>query len=168
MNVAIVSTLVAAGFVLSPVVTASGMALTPTGQDGTGMLDAKMEYRMRIARADAEHEKLHDSADEIARLSLDLSDRARRGEVLRPEDVKVLDRIRKLARKMRSDLGGGGDAVLEEKPVVVRDAMLALGTRGAEFAKIFSRSSRFVVDARVIKLAGEIVVLTEFLKPHAR
>lgn len=123
---------------------------------------------MRIARADAEHEKMHDAADEIGLLAQEFSERASRGEMLRPEDGKALERIRRLAKKLRSDLGGGGDPQLELKPTTVPDAVRAIGTRGAEFAKLFSRSTRFVVDAKLIRLAGEIIVLADMLKPYAR
>lgn len=168
MKVAVVSSCVVALLALCLPEGARGACVPAAGQDGPAMLDAKLEYRMRVARADAEHEKLHDAADEIASLCESLSERVKRGELLTASDAKLLDRVKRLARKIRSDLGGGGEVVLEEKPTSVRDAVLALGARGAEFADVFSRSSRFVVDARVITLAGEILVLVDILKPHAR
>lgn len=168
MKVAFVTALVLSGIVLSPDLLSSGEAYSSTSQDDHGIGDPKIEYRLRMARADARQEKMHDAADEIGRLTVELAERVSRSGSLSRDDAKDLDRIRKLAKRLRSDLGGGGDEVLSEMPSTVRDAAASLGASGAEFAKLFSRSSRFVVDARVIKKAGELVVLAEYLKTFAR
>ena len=138
------------------------------GQDDLGIGDPKMEYRLRIARADAQQEKMHTAADEIGKLSVEVAERVSAGAALRADDAKALDRIKKLAKRLRSDLGGGGEPILLEKPTTMRDAALSLGTSGAEIAKLFSQSTRFVVDARIIRKAGELIALAEFLKPFAR
>lgn len=168
MKLAIVATLVASGFVLIPGLEASGKPYTSGGQEGHGLADPKIEYRLRMARADAQQEKMHDAADEIGRLSVEVADRVFRGEELGSADAKALDRIKRLAKRLRSDLGGGGEPTLDEKPATLRDAAASLGSSGAEFAKLFSRSSRWVVDARVIRKAGEIVLLVDLMKPYVR
>lgn len=168
MKFAIVVTLVTAGLALSPGVSASDDPAVPSGQEERTIGDPKIDYRLRMARADAQQEKMHDAADEIGRLSVEIAARVSRGEALRAEDAKSLERIRRLAKRLRSDLGGGGEPTLDEKPSTMRDGAIALGASGAEFAKLFSGSSRFVVDARIIRKAGELVVLADFLKPYAR
>lgn len=168
MKLAIVATLVASGFVLIPDLGASGKPYTSGGQEGHGIADPKVEYRLRVAREDAQQEKMHDAADEIGRLSVEIADRVARGEQLGSADAKALDRIKRLAKRLRSDLGGGGDPTLDEKPATMRAAADSLGSSGAEFARLFSRSSKWVVDAKVIRKAGEIMLLVDFLKPYVR
>lgn len=168
MKLAIVAVLAASGLFPCSGIEASGLPSMSGGQEDRGIGDPKIEYRLRIARADAQQEKMHDAADEIGRLSIEIADRVSRGEALGSDDAKSLDRIKRLARKLRSDMGGGGEPTLDDKPATMRDAAIELGSAGAEFAKLFSRSSRYVVDARVIRKAGEIVLLVDFLKPYAR
>jgi hypothetical protein len=168
MKLAIVATLVASGFLVIPGLEASARPFLSGGQEGHGIADPKTEYRLRTARADAQQEKMHDAADEIGRLSVEVADRVARGEQLGSADSKALDRIKRLAKRLRSDLGGGGEPALDEKPANMRDAADSLGSSGAEVARLFSRSSKWVVDAKVIRKAGEIMLLVDFLKPYVR
>ena len=167
MKVAIVSALVAVWLISGYSADSFGRPAVAAAQE-VGIGDPKIEYRLRVARADAQQEKMHDAADEIGQLSSKIAERVSRGEALRAEDGKILDRIKRLAKRLRSDLGGGGEPTLEERPATMNDAARTLGASGAEFAKLFSGSTRYVVDARIIRKAGEIVLLTDLLKPYAR
>lgn len=146
----------------------AGPPASARAQDDAMTGDPKLDYRLRSARADAQQERFHDSADEIARLSVELADRITRNGAVGAEDVKALDRVRRLAKRLRSDLGGSGDPARDEMPSGMLAAAAALGDHGTAFAKLASRSSRYTVDARIIRIAGEIMVLTDILKLAVR
>jgi hypothetical protein len=151
--------------ILAAVLAASSAAASPAAagqrsETGNPLLD----YKLRASRAERAHEDLGKAADEIVELSADLARRAGGGEALGPDDAKALGRVRKLAKRIRSDLGGSGDPRLADPPRTLRDAAAALAERGETLADQVRRSSRFELNARLVTLAGEVMALADLIK----
>jgi len=123
-----------------------------------------LEAKMRISRAEAAFADTREAAEEMTRLAADLSHRVGLAGRLEKTDAKTLERIRKLARRVRGDLGGYGDMKLEHPPDSAKAAAVALGERATEFQERFSAATRYATDARLIALAAEISELSDLLR----
>lgn len=146
--------------VVCPSVLGSPQAAPEESQTG----DPKLDYKLRSARADSEYDEICDSADEIAHLAEDVSKRLVSNGHPADQLTKDLDRLRKLARKVRSQLGGSGDPHMDPAPANPSDAAAALEERSRTLADALRQSTRYEVNARGIILASEIVYLVDLLR----
>lgn len=127
-------------------------------------IDAKMEYRMRAARAEKAHAELRATAKELTELSIDLSKRLEQGASLDDEDGKTLDQIKRLAKKVRSEFGGSGDPDFQNPPRTIPDAAACLAERARTLADEMKTASRYEINAKLINLTGEMMMLTDILR----
>jgi hypothetical protein len=86
------------------------------------------------------------------------------GGALADDDVKSVDRIRKLAKRLRSEMGGSGDPRLETPPATLGEATAALAARADALAEQMRKASRFETNARLIAIAGEVMLLSDVVK----
>src|SRR3954471_7992408 len=75
----------------------------PFGSQSPG---AELLVKRRIKLAEKEHQELVDRARETAQIGTELRDSVRRVKSLLPEDLKKLERMEKLAKKIRGESGG--------------------------------------------------------------
>lgn len=129
-------------------------------QTGNPLLD----YKLRASRAEQARREVRKAADEIAGLSASIAKHVTERGALGPGEVKSLDRIRKLARRVRSEMGGSGDAQLETSPRSLTEAANLLADRSEALAEHVHKSSRYETSARLISLAGDVIVLSDLLK----
>jgi hypothetical protein len=159
MKAALLAALVAA-YVSTPVT----FGRTPLGAQGSRLTgDPRMDSRLRASRAEREHKQFLDDATELVRLSGELSKSLEARNDLAAEDGKKLDRIRKLAKHLRSELGASGDPGMESPPATVHAAAAALGERSQQLAEQIERTNRFEVSLRMVAVTTEIVVLSDIL-----
>jgi hypothetical protein len=123
-----------------------------------------IETKMRLSRADAAFAETREAADEMTRLAAEVATRVDQSGTLDKNDAKSLDRIKKLAKRIRFDLGGLGSAKLERPPRTAKGAAAALSTLSTEFGKRFSDASRYQTDARAIAILSEMIEVSEILK----
>jgi hypothetical protein len=125
--------------------------------------DPKMDSRLRASRAEHEHQQFIDDANELVRISGELSKDLETRNSLVPEDGKKLDRIRKLAKHLRSELGAMGDPDLQNPPATLHAAAEALGERSKELASHVEKSNRFEVNTRMVTTANALWVLSDII-----
>jgi hypothetical protein len=143
---------------------AAGIVPKPPAQGRSETGDPLLDYKLRASRAETAHKEMRRAADELVELSGSFArDVAGRGQ-LTDEDVKAVDKMRKLAKRIRSDMGGMGDTKLVDPPQTVPAAAAALGARGEALAAHLRKASRFEMNARLISLTGEMIALLEILK----
>lgn len=123
----------------------------------------EIEYKLRTARANSAREELVDSANELRRRTGDLLKRFEERGWVDTDDKTALEEIRKLAQKVRTDLGGGGDAQLEDPPRTAGAILTALDERASTLADEIEASTRFELNARLIAMAGEVVALCDHI-----
>jgi hypothetical protein len=119
---------------------------------------------MRIARADRAFRETKDAADEILDISSNLQNHVRERGALADADRKALDRLKKLAKKIRADFGGEGAPQFDDAPAVLADLADAIGDRAKELDLQIEKATRYEVNRRVINLAGDIMVLSDSMK----
>jgi hypothetical protein len=119
---------------------------------------------MRIARADRAFRETQEAADEILDISLNLQNHVRDRGVLSDSDRKALDRLKKLAKRIRTDFGGEGQPQLEEIPASLSDLAGAIGDRAKEIDAQLEKVTRYEVNRKLIVLAGDLMVLSDTMK----
>ena len=144
-------------------------AATPTGwtlaaQRVPQTGDPLMDYRLRASRAERAQAQLARDADELDELARSLATRVGASGTVESDDVKSVTRIRKLAKRVRTAMGSVGDARMESPPATARDAALALGDRSESLVTEIHAATRFEMNARIVTIAGEIVVLTNLIE----
>ncbi len=130
--------------------------------------DPLMDYRLRSSRAAHAQERLERDVDNLSELSEAVHARISETGVVDNNAARKLEQIRKLARRCRSSMGGSGDARIEDIADDPRQIAAAITERSATIADQLHKSSRFEMNARLVLLAGEIVILSEALIQRKR
>jgi hypothetical protein len=157
------SGILAAALAVASAVAPGAAAPRPAqGVSETG--DPHLDYKLRASRAEQAYRVLLDSTDEIVELSASLAKRVGERGALADDDVKSVDRIRKLAKRLRSEMGGSGDPRLETPPATLGEATAALAARADALAEQMRKASRFETNARLIAIAGEVMLLSDVVK----
>lgn len=143
---------------------AAGPVSNPPVQGRSETGDPLLDYKLRASRAEAAHKKMRDAADELVELSGAFAREVSLRGQLTDADGKALDKMRKLAKRIRSDMGGIGAVKLADPPQTVPEAAAALGARGEALAAQLAKASRFEMNARLVSLTGEMITLLEILK----
>jgi len=143
---------------------APGASAPRPGQSGSETGDPHLDYKLRTSRAEQAYQELLNSTDEIVELSAALAKRVDERGALAGDDLKSVERIRKLAKHVRSEMGGSGDPRLETPPATLRDAAAALAARADALGEQMRKASRFETNARLISLAGDVMLLSDVVK----
>ncbi len=119
--------------------------------------------RNRIALAEKDHREMRTAANEINILAKSLL-RAAQGQcLLSNEDEKKLEKIEKLAKKVRSEQGGGGKDLIEKPENLV--AALERLQKAAEIIELESRSlDRHSISIVLVEQINEVLGLTKEIK----
>ena len=133
------------------------------GTDGPMTGDAKMDYKLRTGRAERAFEELRKAGEDIDRLAADVAARVDRKGGVDDDARKDIEKICKLAKRVRSEYGVGGTPKLDDPPAAPRDAAAALRARAEALGEAIESASRFEVNAKAVTLAGEILALGEVL-----
>ena len=81
------------------------------------------------------------------------------------DDLKKLERLEKLARKIRGTAGGSdGDKELPDAPGVIGGALSRLAKLSGDLKKSVSKTSRFVISAAVIERSNELIELIRHIR----
>ena len=150
------------------VVAFAAAPLARAGQGGSETGDPHLDYKLRASRAEQAYNELLNATDEIVDRSAALAKRVDQGGALADDDLKSIERIRKLAKRVRSELGGSGEPRLETSPETLHDAVVALTAHADALGEAMRRASRFETNARLISLSGEVMMLSDVVKRLAK
>jgi|GEM_PF-5368558 len=141
---------------------------SPTGRPSRtnlGSPEAELLERARIKHEEESHKELRERADEAAQLGAALRQSFESGRGLGRDDLKKLERVEKLARKIRSGVGGSGDeASSEELPEGLGAAVEHLAALTEELNKEVKKTSRLVVSVTVIERSNRLIGLVRHLR----
>jgi hypothetical protein len=166
MRAAVVATLLAIFCLASGPVRGRAASAPPNGQRLHP--NPEIDSRLRNERARRKYDELVARATELDRAVSDLARRySSRGRFGR-DDRKTIDAIRKLAKRVRSDLGGTGDAQMTDPPSNPPDALAALEKRTSALASELAESTRFELSAGLVGLATEVLYLSDMLAQFGR
>ena len=125
--------------------------------------------RAQIKHEEDTHKEMVERAGEMAHIGDEILNSFEHSKSLSRDDLKKLDRMEKLARKIRSNAGASDDeGDLQDSPSIIEDAVKRLAEIADSLKKNGEKTSRLVISASVIKNSNELIGLIRRIKtlPH--
>lgn len=130
-----------------------------------GSMEREITKRMEIERAENVYAENIVRARENARLVFEVRTAFLRARRIGREDLKKLERIEKLAKRVRSQAGGSDDdTMIEEIPRDIEVALKFLADASEQLNVSVEKTSRLVVSVEVIKLASIVVDTSHYIR----
>lgn len=143
----------------------------PDKEDLPKNIRESLEKR-RIEIEKKEHEELINRAEEALKLSSELQDSYSKNKNLSADDKKKLEKLEKLLKKIRKDIGGGDDSgekaeddsSNEEKPSTIIGALKKLTSDSVGLLDELKKTSRFSISVVAIQSSNAILKVIRFLR----
>ena len=127
--------------------------------------------KQRIEREKKEYEELLQRSEEAVKLSEELEKSFSNSNKVTNEDQKKLDRLEKLVKKIRTELGADDDGEPEqsekekaEKPSTLVSAFKTLQTNAAQLFSEIKKSTRYSVSVVAIQTSNALLKLVKFIR----
>ncbi len=119
----------------------------------------------RIDREKKDYEELVQRGEEAAKISAELSKSFTKQNKLSSEDQKKLDRLEKLAKKIRSELGGDGDDDSDDdKPSSTSAAIKMLQETTTSLVGMIKENTRYSVSVAAIETSNALLKVVRLLR----
>ena len=129
----------------------------------------EMLQRAAIRHEEEVHREMVERADEAAQLSEHILASFKTNNSLSRDDLKRLERLEKLARKIRGGAGGSDDdKELHDPPGRIEGAVTRLAELSGDLKKSVSKTSRLVISAGVIERSNEMIELIRHIRSIQR
>lgn len=164
---ALIAFVLAIQTVSAPAPQTTGADEPTSGQSsrGFGSPEAEMLRRAEIRREEETHKDMVERAEEAAHLGDELLTSYKKNSSLTRDDVKRLERLEKLARKIRGGAGGSDDdEELSDPPGHIDDAVTRLAKLTGDLKECVSKTSRLVISAGVIDRSNEMIELIRYIR----
>jgi hypothetical protein len=134
-----------------------------------GSPEAEIIRRAEIKHEEESHKDMVERADETALIGEQILNSFQKNKSLGKEDLKKLDRMEKLARKIRGGAGGSDDeAPLDNPPQQLEKALARLAELSEQLHKGVQKTSRLVISAAVINSSNELIELIKHIRSIPR
>ncbi len=128
-----------------------------------------MIVRSSISRSESAHRANLQRARESAELAAELRSAYETNRSLSREDLRKLERMERLIRRIRSEAGGSdGEARLADVPANLAAALQQLAEASDTFRSDVENTSRFVVSASIITSANDLIELIRIARTFTR
>ncbi|MBX3297169.1 MAG: hypothetical protein KF762_15825 [Acidobacteria bacterium] len=129
----------------------------------------EMIEKQRAAKRKKEHEEMLKRGEEALELVDQLNSSLETAGGFTNDDREKLDRLEKIASRIRKDLGGGSDGTdrfdAEEKPPAdVRQGFNALKESTEKLVKELNRTTRYTISAAAIQTSNAVIKFARFLR----
>jgi len=130
-----------------------------------GRPEEEMLRRAEIRREEETHKDMVERADEAAQIGDDLLASYKKNNTLTRDDQKRLERLEKLARKIRGSAGGSDDKEeLTDPPGKIEGAVTRLVKLTGDLKESVSKTSRLVISGNVIRHSNEMIELIRHIR----
>lgn len=130
-----------------------------------GSPEEEMLRRAEIRHEEENHREMVERADEAAQIGDEILASFSRNNSLTRDDQKRLERLEKLARKIRGGAGGSDDdEKLADPPGKIEGAVKKLAELSGLLKKSVSKTSRLVISAAVIERSNEVIELIRHIR----
>ena len=166
-------TLIAALLALTPVCASAQVsgADQPSPRPGSqrprdfGSPTEEMLHRAEIRREEAMHKEMVERADEAVQIGDELLASFKKNNSLTRDDVKRLEKLEKLARKIRGGAGGSDDEEqLSDPPGQIEPAVTRLAKLTGDLKESVAKTSRLVISGNVIRRSNEMIELIRLIR----
>lgn len=124
--------------------------------------------KSRIAKEKKDYEELIKRGEEALKLSEDLEKSFDENKTLSSQDRKKLERLEKLVKRIRSDLGGGDDRESLENddntPLSIATAFKYLQENTVKLVEELKKSTRYSVSAVAIQSTNFLLRIVKFVR----
>lgn len=130
-----------------------------------GSPEQEMLRRAAIRHEEESHKEMVERADEAAQLGDEILASYKKNNSLTRDDLKKLERLEKLARKIRGGAGGSDDdEELQDPPGEVEGALSKIAGLAGDLKKSVLKTSRLVISAAVIERSNELIELIRHIR----
>jgi len=140
----------------------------PTSADdkaNLGSIDEEMRVKQSIKLLEKEYKQNVERAREAATLSIELRDALKTGRAFGREETKKLERLEKLAKKIRDEAGGSDEeSLLNNPPGKLESALSRLADVAESLYKAVEKTPRQVISAAVIEKANVLLKLARLTR----
>lgn len=134
-----------------------------------GSPEEEIIRRAEIKHEEESHKEMIERADEAALIGAQLLNTFQKNKSLGRDDFKKLERLEKLARKIRGSTGGSDDdAPLDNPPQQLEKALARLAEVSGQLNKSVQKTSRLVISAAVINSSNELIELIKHIRSIQR
>jgi hypothetical protein len=134
-----------------------------------GSPEEEIIRRAEIKHEEESHKEMVERADEAALIGEQLLNAFQKSKSFGKDDLKKLDRMEKLARKIRGGAGGSDDdSPLENPPQQLEKAVARLAEISGQLNKSVQKTSRLVISAAVINSSNELIELIKHIRSIPR
>jgi membrane-associated HD superfamily phosphohydrolase len=128
--------------------------------------------KQRIAREKKDYEELLKRSEEAVKLSEELEKSFANSNQISSEDQKKLDRLEKLVKKIRNELGADDDGEQEikdgndkeNKPSTMVNAFKTLQSNASQLFDEIKKSTRYSVSVMAIQTSNLLLKLVKFIR----
>ena len=122
--------------------------------------------KSRIEKEKKEYEETLQRGEEALRLSEELEKSFKENNKLSPEDQKKLDRLEKLAKKIRRELGGDAneETEAEDNPSTIQNALETLQNKTATLFKELKKATRYSISVIAVQSSNTLIKTVRFLR----
>ncbi len=121
--------------------------------------------KQRIDREKKEFAELLERGEEALKLSDELEQSFAQNNKFSNEDQKKLDRLEKVIKKIRVELGSeGGDDETKDKPLSVLTALKILQTDTVKLLDELKKTSRYSISVVAVESSNALLNLVRFLR----
>lgn len=118
-----------------------------------------------IEQSKKEHEKMLENGEEAVRLSEELAASFEKNNQLSAKDVEKLERIEKLVKKIRNELGGDDEEEPEDaKPSTIEVAVKTLRKTTVSLLDELKKTTRYSISAVAIQSSNSLLDIVRFLR----
>jgi hypothetical protein len=157
-----------------PTTTADTISAETSRQDSSkgadlGTPEDEMRARNEIKIAEKERQENLERAREAAQLGTEIRDSFSKNRAFSASDIKKLERLEKLARRIRSRAGGEDDEEpLNNVPASLEPALTRLADTSEALCKGVEKTPRQVISTSVIERANELLEIIRFIRTNTR
>jgi hypothetical protein len=130
-----------------------------------GTIDEEMRAKQSLRALEKEYKDNVQRAREAAELSGQLLDALKHGVTFGRDETKKLDRLEKLAKKIRDEAGGSDEeTLLESPPGKLESALSRLADVADTLYKTLQKTPRQVISASIIENANKLLKLAKLTR----
>ncbi len=132
-------------------------------------LDDELRAKRAIRYAEKEHQENLTRARDASDLGRELATSFKKKQALNSDDMKKLEKLEKLTKKIRSEAGASEDeVVLEEKPGDLAAAVESVAKVSSSLSERVLKTPRRVVSTSIIEEANVLLELIRIVRTFAR
>jgi hypothetical protein len=125
--------------------------------------------KQRIAREKKDYDELLQRSEEAVKISGELEKSFADSKQISSDDTKKLERLEKLLKKIRSELGGDADGeedetVVKETPSTMVSAFQTLQTNASQLFDEIKKQTRYSVSVISIQTSNALLRVVKFIR----